>query len=659
MGDVRAETGTVKGRPLPGRAPSEDGLGSRPASFGLDPGLGGAEQGPSLAFGPQTLLWLQGAAGNAAVGRLVQSLRPGERDAAVGPAPAAHTTPNAAVAGGGAVVQRIVDKPEPHPKLRWGSSGPEVGELQERLNEQGVADPLLEVDEDFGAKTYSAVVEFQGRHGLQVDGVAGIRTWGVLDALQANGIAGPTRTILDDTTPLDITKELKVQDELGLVPGKGSGGAGGITDTPDMIGTGPGGDYETKTFAALDDSYQGKMDSLLATPATDMDHAKRIGEVSQKEVESFFGKEITMASRKPTGSWHPGSSMNNLEDASQRNSQEWEIIDHADYMMDNSNEPAHHVEPEHNYNPYKKEDLKEHDRVRNLWLAQDDGRRKVNDLLRAWPLATNRVRTEVGLRYPGFEGRAGMWDLFAGLMHECLHLVTHPNYRMTEMAIGGGGSDVLGEGMTDHWTMELWQAVRPSIAADAGLRATVEGPYLSPIPDPNEYAAGGDIDSRVTGHAYESTPQADAIVKTVTEPNARAAYFMGHVEALGLGPQTPSQDPLTGLASWSPDAHQPDEYMVPEGGQKVGEIKRLTGSDNVSDRLGEPMDDPDEDVGGGERLWVPGLRWHTTIPEDTRGQVANQHGIAQADLERANKMGHQDPGTPLPPGKTLMIPVPR
>jgi len=98
---------------------------------------------------------------------------------------------------------------------------------------------------------------------------------------------------------------------------------------------------------------------------------------------------------------------------------------------------------------------------------------------------------------------------------------------------------------------------------------------------------------------------------------------------------------------------------VPEGGQKEGENKRLTGSDNVSDRLGEPMDDPDEDVGGGERLWVPGLRWHTTIPEDTRGQVANQHGIAQADLERANKMGHQDPGTPLPPGKTLMIPVPR
>lgn len=61
--------------------------------------------------------------------------------------------------------------------VRKGSKGAPVKELQELLIKRGAA---LVADGDFGAKTDKAVREFQGDHGLTVDGVAGIMTWGQL-----------------------------------------------------------------------------------------------------------------------------------------------------------------------------------------------------------------------------------------------------------------------------------------------------------------------------------------------------------------------------------------------------------------------------------------------------------------------------------------------
>jgi hypothetical protein len=56
--------------------------------------------------------------------------------------------------------------------LQRGSSGPSVAALQQRLNEKG-ANPPLEVDGIFGAKTEAAVKGFQAAHGLEADGIVG------------------------------------------------------------------------------------------------------------------------------------------------------------------------------------------------------------------------------------------------------------------------------------------------------------------------------------------------------------------------------------------------------------------------------------------------------------------------------------------------------
>jgi len=56
--------------------------------------------------------------------------------------------------------------------LRIGDNGSEVKELQSLLG--------IVSDGSFGAKTQSAVMDFQKKNGLTQDGVVGVATWGLL-----------------------------------------------------------------------------------------------------------------------------------------------------------------------------------------------------------------------------------------------------------------------------------------------------------------------------------------------------------------------------------------------------------------------------------------------------------------------------------------------
>jgi peptidoglycan hydrolase-like protein with peptidoglycan-binding domain len=61
--------------------------------------------------------------------------------------------------------------------LRNGSTGEAVAQLQQLLNAQG---SNLTIDGIFHATTLAAVISFQQRHGLVVDGVVGAETWAEL-----------------------------------------------------------------------------------------------------------------------------------------------------------------------------------------------------------------------------------------------------------------------------------------------------------------------------------------------------------------------------------------------------------------------------------------------------------------------------------------------
>jgi hypothetical protein len=71
--------------------------------------------------------------------------------------------------------------PETETMLRLGSSGPEIGELQQMLRRAGY---FLHIDSEFGIATRKAVMDFQRDQGLDVDGVVGLQTWAVLERLQ-------------------------------------------------------------------------------------------------------------------------------------------------------------------------------------------------------------------------------------------------------------------------------------------------------------------------------------------------------------------------------------------------------------------------------------------------------------------------------------------
>jgi len=58
-------------------------------------------------------------------------------------------------------------------KLRWGSRGGAVQDLQSALNDHGAG---LAVDGVFGKRTHAAVKSYQSSNGLQVDGVVGPKT---------------------------------------------------------------------------------------------------------------------------------------------------------------------------------------------------------------------------------------------------------------------------------------------------------------------------------------------------------------------------------------------------------------------------------------------------------------------------------------------------
>ena len=551
-----------------------------------------------------------------------------------------------------ATVQRLVlDRPQTHPVLRIGSTDPEVGSLQDRLNDEGVADPALDVDGDFGPLTQTAVQEFQARHGLAVDGVVGIRTWGLLDELGRRGIAGPTSTALDNVSPVDVAAHNDV--EAILHPGTTPGDAG-----PVMTGTGAGGEYETEVIAALNNLAAEVIARPVASPAVNMDHANRVSGQAQEEVESFFGSLIVLSSRAPTGAWHPGSTRMGLADATNRNSDEQDILGWTNYFMDNGSYQPAQVASSHHYNGTRTSpDKHEHDRVRDVWLSSG-GRAKVDRMVRAWPAEASTGTVFLQLRDPAYQTRVGMWDLFGTLVHEFLHLVTHPNYMAVADAEGGGAGDILAEGMDEHFKNEVWNAVRPRIAADTAFRTLVEGPFAAPVVNTADYDAGSEIDRAILDHHYDSLAQADAIAGRVGEQNARAAFFMGHADALGIGQGSASENSLGGLATWTPTGGgTPDEYVVGPGAETVAQIRERTGSTHIEDSAGMVWVDTTHAFAPGDRLRVPGLRWHTAIAQDTRAQVANQHGISQEDLERANRLPHAPGATAVPPGTLLMIPA--
>jgi peptidoglycan hydrolase-like protein with peptidoglycan-binding domain len=175
--------------PAANLAPDRSNHASGPAHAKGTPELTVGARTPEAAprFGAPAILGLQRAAGNRAVNRLLrQRVAP-----AADVAPRSVQTQNEAPAE--APSEQTIDDTSTgeslgglHPLLRRGKRGPDVLELQTKLNMAGLQPPL-ELDGAFGQLTAQAVVAFQLTKGLLVDGIAGPNTWAALDAATVGG----------------------------------------------------------------------------------------------------------------------------------------------------------------------------------------------------------------------------------------------------------------------------------------------------------------------------------------------------------------------------------------------------------------------------------------------------------------------------------------
>ena len=138
--------------------------------------------------------------GSLALGTVLVGSALGMQSATAAPAPT-DTTPSAVAASpqAAAPAPNQLNSTE---KLRWGSRGDAVSQLQSALNDRGAG---LAVDGVFGPRTHSAVKNFQRSAGIGVDGVVGPITRSALNtgvSGSAGGTAAPVSSSQGSTSSI-------------------------------------------------------------------------------------------------------------------------------------------------------------------------------------------------------------------------------------------------------------------------------------------------------------------------------------------------------------------------------------------------------------------------------------------------------------------------
>ena len=188
----------------------------------------------------------------------------------------------------------------------------------------------------------------------------------------------------------------------------------------------------------------------------------------------------------------------------------------------------------------------------------------------------------------------------------------------------------MNEGFCEMFTAEILDAQIAAIRNDAALRTEVEGNATTPPPTAAILP---------TTYTSPSTYQADRAhaetIRTRLGANAvRAAYFQGHIEFIGLQP---------GGAPRAAPVAAADQCAVPRGVSTLGQLATASGLTEAEIRAANPT----ETFTGAlpPRLGLPGARDHRIIGVptragaaviETRAQIAEQNGVSEADLVRAN-----------------------
>ena len=221
--------------------------------------------------------------------------------------------------------------------------------------------------------------------------------------------------------------------------------------------------------------------------------------------------------------------------------------------------------------------------------------------------------------------RATRWGIFSTAIHETVHFREHPTF---EAAKRGRGT--MSEGFTEMFAKDAADPALKKVRSggDEPLREAVEG-VVAPL-DKSLIPAQKSVASKY----LSDWNHAKAVRKAVGENAVRAAFFQGHVELLGLNPDGSD---MTGLRAKGAKV----KITKPAGVSNLAELATATGLTEAEIKAANP--------GITSALMpsmvLPGCREHIVVgTTDRKGvsavegrkHIATQHGVTEADLNRAN-----------------------
>ncbi|MFH7321182.1 DUF4157 domain-containing protein [Desulfurivibrio sp. D14AmB] len=256
---------------------------------------------------------------------------------------------------------------------------------------------------------------------------------------------------------------------------------------------------------------------------------------------------------------------------------------------------------------------------------------------------------------PGIAGapseavRATKWSGWKLLVHEYLHRLEHSGFTQAARR-----NPNLVEGFCEMFTKEVLLHEIPTAPANATLIGEVEGGIYSPATTASLVGSYRTPSTYVENLAHAEYVRDNAIGPGHGGESAvKAAYFLGHVELIGLAQTGGMLTPAPGSTI--------NSVRIPTGITTLGELSTASGLSTAEITNANPT----QSLTGAlpATLSLPGCRNHVVIASidpatgvetiESKGRVAIQNGITPIELELAN------PGvswTALTVGTVLLIP---
>lgn len=566
--------------------------------------------------------------------------------------------------------------------VRPGDTGRSVEELQTKLNTIGTAGTPLPVTGTCDAATTAVVRTFQRESGIGVDGVVGPQTWEAIDRLTA-GSAETVTTGADHHAEVDAPTGSEIDAIEAALNPTSSGPGGAERDWDGRSDPAKRGELRTELHTAM----QAHLDAV--TPAvTAREAAKAAGRVlttqdqegagraAKQSVDAVFGSiasaaTLTTAQETARGAFQFTADVN-LLDASDPAVRPPDARDLSEWISETDGD-ARTAQQDHGFNPRRTTQGEPlfFDTLITEFIAQGNNHTDLEryDLFGfAFALEGPRVLSQTALvgtpdfsDTPGSGGapseaeRRMRWTTWETLVHEYIHTLAHPGFNAASQ-----GNRILTEGFCETFTKAVLLhgggLARAKADADPAMRQEIEG---GDFPD----FAPRFVSDYSAGEYADYVTQAEKIAAEVGMQALQAAFFLGHVEAIGLKPDGSMIDPAAPDAA----AHlMPRTVTVHRTITSVTGLSVLTGApeaDIVAANSGLVPGGPLPAGAYTDGLVVPGTSHHRTlavadrsggVAVETKAKIAEQHGVTDAALERANfELYHREPRE----GEWVLIPV--